>query len=263
MTEHPSWVPASTGRLRVIATARGGLWVAHVQGATLTLKPAFEVELRCQPQCDVFELRSTEVSNVAELTTALRQLGPVLRFRNEDLWDALGTAIMRQVIRAGQSKRLYRAFCAAHGRAVHLAGGQSYNLFPSWETVLALSDEQFTSLGMAFKRRNLQRAAEAFGACGAKWKELSPEQLLVELQRVPGIGAWTAGAAVADWSNDWRLYPYGDLAVRTWAKRAAPQHLWPDDEVRFGDMWRSLAGANLSALTVLTLAWGSQHGDIG
>jgi DNA-3-methyladenine glycosylase II len=211
----------------------------------------------------VFELEPEVSAGGGELATALRGLGPVLRMRNGDLWDALGTAILRQVIRAGQSKRLYRAFCAAHGVPVELPGGECLRLFPSWEKVLTLSDEDFAGLGLAFKRRPLRAAARAFGDHAARWRELAAVALLEELQQVPGIGAWTAGAAVADWSNDWRLYPYSDLAVRTWARRAAPRYPWPDDEVRFGDLWRSLAGASMSALTVLTLAWGSQHGDIG
>ena len=51
--------------------------------------------------------------------------------------------------------------------------------------------------------------------------------LVQELQRIPRIGPWTAGAAVADYSNDFTYYPYADLAVRTWAKRAAPSYPWP------------------------------------
>jgi DNA-3-methyladenine glycosylase II len=244
MTEHPSWIPAPMGRMRVVPTADGGLWFACVRGASLALQPE-------------------EPPAAVELAAALHRLGPVLRMRNGDLWDALGTAILRQVIRASQSKRLYRAFCAAHGVPVQLPGGECLRLFPSWESVLMLTDEDFAVLGLSFKRRPLRAAARAFAEHGARWRELPAVALVQELQLVPGIGAWTAGAAVADWSNDWRLYPYSDLAVRTWARRAAPRYPWPDDEAGFGDLWRSLAGANRSALTVLTLAWGSQHGDIG
>jgi DNA-3-methyladenine glycosylase II len=262
MTEHPSWVPAPAGRLRVVRAADGGLWLACVEGAELALQPVSEVG--CEPTVDVFALRAELPAQAVELSTALQGLGPVLRLRNGDLWDALGTAILRQVIRASQSKRLYRAFCAAHGEGVELrSGGECFRLFPSWDRVLTLTDEDFASLGLAFKRRPLRAAARAFGEHGARWRELAADVLVHELQHVPGIGAWTAGVAVADWSNDWRLYPYSDLAVRTWARRAASRYPWPGDEVRFGELWRWLAGGNLSALTVLTLAWGSQHGDIG
>jgi DNA-3-methyladenine glycosylase II len=95
-------------------------------------------------------------------------------------------------------------------------------LFPTPETVLDLKSDQFSSIGMAFKRRPLTVAAEAY----------------------------------------WALYPYGDLAVRTWAMRAAPSYEWPTDEAAFGRVWRTLAGDYLSVLTLFTLAWGSRHGDI-
>jgi DNA-3-methyladenine glycosylase II len=170
---------------------------------------------------------------------------------------------MRQVVRAGQSKKLYRGFCQAHGARVELPNGEMYALFPTPETVLQLTDEQFASLGLAFKRRPLRLAAEAYSGLGAQWREFSPAALVDALQVVPGVGPWTARAAVADWSNDWALYPYADLAVRTWVKRAAPSHDWPVDEPTFGRMWRALAGEGLCSLTLLTLAWGSQHGDIG
>jgi DNA-3-methyladenine glycosylase II len=172
-------------------------------------------------------------------------------------------AIMRQVIRAAQSKKLYRDFCRAHGTQVRLPDGGIYSLFPTPEIVLQLTDEQFASLGLAFKRRTLRLAAEAYSSHGAQWREMSPSALLDALQAIPRVGPWTARATAADWSNDWALYPYTDLAVRTWAKRAAPSRYWPVGEPTFGRMWRALAGEGLSSLTLLTLAWGSQHGDIG
>jgi DNA-3-methyladenine glycosylase II len=66
---------------------------------------------------------------------------------------------------------------------------------------------------------------------------------------------------VADVSNDFAYYPYADLAVRTWARRAAPAYSWPDDEQSFGRLWRALAGDQLASLTLFTLAWGNLHGD--
>jgi DNA-3-methyladenine glycosylase II len=260
MTEHAAWLPVDGGAQRVFPVPEGGRWHVLAERMTFALTalaggPA--------PVHDVFTLSNGVVSDIPELATALRRLGTVSRFRNADLWDAIGTAIIRQVIRAGQSKKLYRAFCEAHGERVELPMGGAHALFPTPEIVLGLSDEQFGSIGMAFKRRPLRAAAEAYLEHGAKWRDLAPDVLTTELQTVPRIGPWTAHAAVADWSNDWSLYPYADLAVRTWAKRAAPSYDWPDDEPTFGRTWRALAGEHLSSLTLLTLAWGSQHGDIG
>lgn len=260
MTEHAAWQQADGRVQRVFALDGGGRWLATVQDGKLTLDRLSGTGT--EPVRDVFTTPKV-FTGAPELATSLRSLGSVVRFRNADLWDAIGTSITRQVIRAGQSKKLYRAFCRSHGEQVGLPNGTTYALFPAPEIVLGLSDDQFSSLGMAFKRRPLKAAAEAYLEHGAKWRELAPDTLITELQAVPRIGPWTAHATVADWSNDWSLYPYADLAVRTWAKRAAPSHDWPADEPAFGQTWRALAGEHLCSLTLLTLAWGSQHGDIG
>jgi len=262
MTEHAAWLPGEQGSQRVFTCAGGGRWLAVAQGTTLTLD-RLTPEPADQPAVDVFTLPNGLLPAVPELRNALNGLGLVVRFRNADLWDAIGTAIIRQVIRAAQSKKLYRAFCAAYGERVALPNGGTYALFPAPEIVLGLSDDQFASIGMAFKCSPLRNAATAYLEHGEKWRELTPLSLASELQSVPRIGPWTAHAAVADWSNDWSLYPYADLAVRTWAERAAPSYVWPDDEPSFGSTWQALAGEHLSSLTLLTFAWGSQHGDIG
>ncbi|MBY8872325.1 hypothetical protein K7640_10785 [Micromonospora sp. PLK6-60] len=183
----------------------------------------------------------------------------MVRLRNPSLWDALGTAIVRQVIRAGQARKLYREFCDRFGAAVARSDETDIHSFPSPERVLTLSDGDFTDSGMAFKRRPLRRAAEAFLAHGAHWARLSPPVLVKELQTVSGIGPWSAGAAVADWSHDWALYPYGDLAVRTWARHADPGAAWPADEPAFAASWRRVTGEQLGTYTLLTLAFGCQQ----
>ncbi|MGL5865875.1 MAG: hypothetical protein ACRCYX_08385 [Dermatophilaceae bacterium] len=259
MTEHASWQQADGCVQRVFALD-ASRWLVTLRSG----KPTFSrlSGTGAEPMGDVFTISSACIS-VSELATSLHSLGSVGRFRNADLWDAIGTSVIRQVIRAGQSKKLYRAFCRAHGEQIDLLDGTSYALFPTPEVVLSLGDDQFSSIGMAFKRHPLKAAAAAYLDHGAKWQSLAPESLIAELQEVPRIGPWTAHAAVADWSNDWSLYPYSDLAVRTWAKRAAPAHDWPADEPSFGRAWRELAGDHLRSLTLLTLAWGSKHGDIG
>jgi DNA-3-methyladenine glycosylase II len=191
---------------------------------------------------------------VASLCTA----GMVARWRNPDLWDALATAIVRQVIRAGQARKLYRGFSLAYGESVGTPLGRA-SLVPTPETVLSLPDAEFARLGMAFKARPLRAAAEACLEFGAKWAELDPAALITEVQNVPRIGPWTAGATVADLTNDYTLYPFADLAVRTWAKCLAPQRCWPATEPEFAQVWARLAGDQLSDWTLLTLAWGVRH----
>jgi len=261
MTEHAAWLPGMGICQRVFALPDGGRWFATAGYGALAL---VALDKRAaEPARDVFTLPTGVLGEVPELATALGTLGAVLRFRNPDPWDAIGTAIIRQVIRAGQSKKLYRAFCEAYGERIELPDGGTFALFPTPEVVLGLENDQFSSIGMAFKRRPLMAAAAAYLEQRTKWRELTPHALIHELQTVPRIGPWTAHAAIADWSNDWSLYPYAELAVRTWATRAAPSYDWPNDEPTFGRIWRALAGDHLSSLTLLTHAWGSQHGDIG
>jgi DNA-3-methyladenine glycosylase II len=260
MTEHPAWQPCDGGHRRVFAQPNGRRHFFVVGEGELMTHP---LAVDSQLMLDAFTLSNGWLDEAPELATALASLGTVVRFRNADLWDAIGTAIIRQVIRAGQSKKLYRAFCEAYGERVELPDGGTFALFPSPKSVLGLESGDFASIGMAFKRRPLIAAAEAYLEYGPEWRELSPHALVEALQVVPRIGPWTARATVADWSNDWTLYPYDDLAVRTWATRAAPSYSWPADEAAFRRVWRTVAGDHLSTVTLLTLAWGSRHGDIG
>jgi DNA-3-methyladenine glycosylase II len=260
MTEYPAWLPTDKGVRRVFAL-HGGPVLAEVDADGLRLTALGDDE--AEPLADVFGMPDGAAGEVPQLAKELAGLGRVGRFRNPSLWEALATAILRQVIRAGQSKKLYRELCATHGEQVALPDGDTYGLFPTPEKILALDDEQYAELGLAFKRPALRAAATAYLTHGGNWNRLSLPALVDELQSVQRIGPWTAGAAVADYTNTWDLYPYADLAVRTWAERAAPAHHWFHNERAFGAQWRHLAGEHLSTLTLLTLAWGSQHGDIG
>jgi DNA-3-methyladenine glycosylase II len=263
ITEHAAWRTTERGRYRVFVLPDGGQWVVRVSGGEVLSRPLSTSSN--EPGCDVFALPriGTAGRGAPELSSALAALGAVTRFRTSDLWEAIATAIIRQVVRAAQAKRLYRDFCQAYGQRITDLNGEVYALFPTAETLLGLHDEQFASVGLTFKRRPLRAAAEAYLQHGAHWRDLPPGVLVYELQRIPRIGPWTAGAAVADYSNDFTHYPYADLAVRTWAKRAAPSYPWPDSEQAFARLWQRLAGDQLATLTFLTLAWGSQHGDTG
>ncbi|XVS65500.1 hypothetical protein ACQPYE_05405 [Actinosynnema sp. CA-299493] len=78
---------------------------------------------------------------------------------------------------------------------------------------------------------------------------------------MPRIGPWTAGATVADITNDYSLYPYADLAVRTWADHLSTGRTWPEAEPEFARLRARLAGKDLSAWTLLTPAWGVRHAN--
>jgi DNA-3-methyladenine glycosylase II len=205
-------------------------------------------------------LDAATLTSTHPVAAALRRTGPVARVRNPDLWDALATSIIRQVIRAGQARKLYRAFSHEHGQLVVAPGGP-FRLFPTPETVLSLPDEEFTRLGLAFKARPLRAVADAYLRHGLSWVELDPARLVTAVQTVPRIGPWTAGATVADVTNDFSFYPFADLAVRTWAARLVPSLVWPQTEPEFAHAWQVSAGTQLSAWTLLTLAFGVRHAN--
>lgn len=260
MTDHPSWSSRQGGGFVRAVRSGGSAWVL-----TAELTADGRYELSATGRDNVFdaspELTVVDPAGLAgtdPIVHELRRVGRVGRWRNPDMWDAVATAIVRQVIRAGQARKLYRLFSRAHGDRVITPDGPEA-LFPSPDVVLDLPDEEYQRLGLAFKRRPLQAAAEAVLEFGDKWAELPPADLAVEVQTVPRIGPWTAGAAVADLTNDYAIYPFADLAVRTWAATLAPGRAWPDTEPEFAREWLRLAHHQLSDRTLLTLAWGVRH----
>ncbi|MEV6299855.1 hypothetical protein AB0M02_10675 [Actinoplanes sp. NPDC051861] len=258
MRDHAGWIATLSGTHRVM---RSGPIVWHLAWygtpGQLVITPAGN-PADARPVVDELIVPARPKPWPAALTTALAGLGPVLRVRNADLWDAIGTAIIRQVIRADQARQMYARFCQAHGEQVDTPHGPQH-LFPAPELVAGLGQAAFADLGMRFKHPALTAAATAYLTNADGWKMLPPIALVAALQMVPRIGPWTAGAAAADHTGDFALYPYADLAVRTWARRAAPGTLWPDQEPDFAAHWKEVTGPDLSALTALILAWGDAH----
>jgi len=252
MSDHPAWVPVGGPWLvRPLPSLDGSHALVRTDGT------------RAEWCCSRAATREPGIFALPEgvlpqLAAPLRSLGPVARFANPGLWDAIATAVIRQVVRAGQARIQYRALCQAHGAEVR-CGNLAGWLPPSPEALLGLDDAQFAAIGLAFKREALRAAAEAFLKDGEAWALLPARELAAMLPSVRRIGPWTAGAAAADWSNDFAVYPYGDLAVRTWAAKAAPDAGWPGDEHGFRARWEQATGPRLAATTLLTLAWGGHH----
>ena len=234
--------------------ANGAIWLLTYPDPTSVVNIQRLAGVGPAPTVDVFT--PPTLPNAEELTRGLAAAGPVVRVRNGDIWDSLATGVIRQVIRAGQARLLYLRLRDTHGERVRTADGP-VRLFPSPDAVLALSDAEFATLGLSFKREPLRAAAKAVSTYGEKWLRSTPADLLIELQKIERIGPWTAGAVVADLTNDFRHYPYADLAVRTWAGKLAPAMRWPSEETLFAKRWRELGRDQLATLTALTLAQGA------
>ncbi|WP_245562502.1 hypothetical protein [Nocardia araoensis] len=253
MLDHPGWVQVSHD------VAYRAVTDGH-HTAIVTDAGAAEAWLRSD------EFDPAALAGADDMLMGLKAAGVVTRLANPSLWDALATAIVRQVIRAGQARKLYLLFSRAHGQRVS-HGDTTAWLFPEPQKILELPDQTFSDIGVAFKRPALQAAARAYLEHGKEWTAMAESAgerlaLIDALQVVPRIGPWTAGAAVADFTNDFSVYPYADLAVRTWAKRLSPERMWHDDEPGFAAQWQKLAGNQLSAWTLLTLAWGTNNADL-
>ncbi|MEV7092846.1 hypothetical protein AB0M80_08350 [Amycolatopsis sp. NPDC051045] len=260
MLDHPGWLSEDNGRARRVLRSSGSVWsvicTPEAAGGYLVDLVRLAGDTDVAPIIDTIN-PLTLVGDVA-VCEPLRAAGPVARVRTSDVWEALGTAVTRQVVRAATARQKYRAFCEAYGERYETAAGPAW-LFPSPETVLALSDDEFDVLRMKFFRDGLRSAAEASLKAADDWAGMTGEQLVAAVQSIRRSGPWTAGVTVADVTNDYSLYPFADLAVRTWAGKLAPSVDWPKPEPEFGRLWQAMAGAQLSEWTLLTLAWGVRY----
>jgi 3-methyladenine DNA glycosylase/8-oxoguanine DNA glycosylase len=255
--EHPAWTEDGQGRVRLMATGSGSwlaTWTAQ-QGLSLACVAGSE---DVKPRVETVSAEELPAATVPALARELALLGTVQRIANPSLWDAVSTAILRQVVRAAQARIVYTRWCTLHGEALDTAAGQ-LSTVPGPQAVLDLPEAAFKAAGAAFHRTALQAAARAYLDHGTAWAALPPAELVEALDAVPRIGPWTAKAAASDFSGNYAVYPHGDLAVRTWARKAAPDADWRTTDKTFDAAWQATADGPraLHALTLLTLSWGS------
>ncbi|MCC9311146.1 hypothetical protein LN042_29485 [Kitasatospora sp. RB6PN24] len=256
VVDHPAWETVGGTASRIMRSPTG-TWLATWGKTGLSLS-CLDGSEDTKPQSDEITAAELPEATDCNLAAALADLGTVVRLPNPSLWDAITTAVLRQVVRAAQARALYHRWCAAYGTGYDTPVGR-LAVVPGPESVLALSEEAFKAVGAAFHRTALQAAAAAYLEGNTAWSALDPAHLVDALDTIPRIGPWTASAATADFTGDFSVYPHGDLAVRTWAKRAAPDVAWPTTDKAFCDVWTRTAenARQLHALTLLTLAWGS------
>ncbi|MEH0576812.1 MULTISPECIES: hypothetical protein [Streptomyces] len=258
-TDHPAWHSYDNGARARAVRAGSGLWVmSHdtyglrvdcVNGSE-DFKPSFVVT-------DPADLPAAAPS---ALRDGLVELGVSQRLANPWLWDAITTAILRQVVRADQARKLYRTWCKTYGTPVDGPFGP-LAVAPTHTRVLELPDSSFAVVGAKFHRTALRAAAEHYERHHDAWRHADAGDLVVALSNIPRIGPWTARAAAADFTGDFSAYPHDDLAVRTWAAQIAPAYPWPDKKDKsFGPLWTGWADEDRTALHTLTLAtltWGA------
>ncbi|MCX5064200.1 hypothetical protein OG895_43840 [Streptomyces sp. NBC_00201] len=258
-TDHPAWQTYEDGtRARAVRTASGIWTVSHDRnGLHLTCVDGTE---DAKPEFVSTDPAHLPPAAPAALSGGLAELGVTQRLANPWLWDAITTAILRQVVRADQARKVYRTWCTTYGTTVDGPHGK-LAVAPTPAAVLNLADEQFAAVGAKFHHSALQAAATEYERIHREWECLHADALALELTRISRIGRWTAAAAATDFTGDFSVYPHDDLAVRTWAAKIAPAYAWPDKKDKaFGPLWTGWAGNDRTALHTLTLAtltWGA------
>ncbi|MFC9294363.1 hypothetical protein ACFTWH_00380 [Streptomyces sp. NPDC057011] len=261
IADHPAWRITPTGEQARLVEHQGDAWLTiwNPRAEHLGLWPITGDAAADQPPVaytSPIELPATP-DHAEPLFAELVQLGTVARLNNPSIWDALCTAILRQVVPVPQAQRRHHSLYAAYGRSVATRAGDLY-LTPPPEVLLQVSSSGYSAIGCKASEPTLRAAAEAYLDRGQQWTALDPERLIKELIEVSGIDEWTAAAAAADYTGDFSIYPHGDLAVRAWATKAAHGLTFPSTDREFEALWHRWAPTRptLHALTLFTLAWG-------
>jgi 3-methyladenine DNA glycosylase/8-oxoguanine DNA glycosylase len=256
LTDHPAWTVQPDGTTCRLAATDTGTWYMAWDGVALA---PTRLGSQAAPPPDTVETPATDLPARAPrvLTTALAGLGTIHRLPSPTLWEAITSGLLRRIIRAPQARALYQRWAATYGPAYDTPAGLMHTV-PSPRAVLDLTEQQFAAVGAALHRKALPAAAAAYHHQGDVWAELPADDLVKALQEVPGVGPWTAACAAADFTGDYSVYPHGDLAVRTWAAKAAPETTFHESPKEFATQWGRWAPdrPQLHALTTCTLAWG-------
>lgn len=111
--------------------------------------------------------------------------------RTEAVVEALVPAILEQKITGDEARRVYRALILAHGEDA--PGPLGLRLPPSPERLSGLPYYAFHPLGLERRRAELLRRVGAAAARLEALVRLPPADGERQLERLPGVGPWTAG----------------------------------------------------------------------
>lgn len=180
---------------------------------------------------------------------------PLLHIASASLGEAVIKAVIRQVISAPHAKKLIHQFVARYGPTLHYEGS-IYSDFPSLEAMAQMSPDDLRACGSGYKAPLIPRIAQDLlnKQVEKQLDHCSSEEAIALLQTAKGIGRWTACVAICDLWGDWSVYPFEDLAVRTWAARLWSGVSWPRDERAFLHAWQEMHGAYTGPITFYLLA---------
>jgi 3-methyladenine DNA glycosylase/8-oxoguanine DNA glycosylase len=111
--------------------------------------------------------------------------------RTDAVVEALVPAVLEQKITGDEARRTYRAIVRTHGEAA--PGPLGLHLPPSAERLASLPYYAFHPLGLERRRAELLRRIGASAGRLEALTRLPPAEAGRQLQRLPGVGPWTAG----------------------------------------------------------------------
>lgn len=252
--DHPGWLTNHHGHTRRAFHSGDTLWVAVYKPNGTPFTPTIEIiqpgTITKNPIIDRFD--PTVLPPLFHHATPVRDNVQLGRIRNPSLWDALIPPLLHQRRTVIEAANQYRRLCAAHGRTITTTAGTAL-LPPCPETVAVLPDQVFIDLRIRGKQEHLRTAAKAYLTHADHWAALSPADLFAELQTVPYIGAATAGAAVADLTNDYSFHTLpAHTAYHRWQKLVADPGDTPTQD-DFTTTWTHLTPEQRSTLIIVIL----------
>ncbi len=131
--------------------------------------------------------------------------------RTDRPWDAVVAGILGQKVQATKARASRRAIARRFGEPA--PGPRESWILPSIETVSSMSYSDFHQTGVERKRAEIivrsAREMRRFGEIGDR----TPEEYKLRLQRIRGIGPWTANLVTAVAMGDADAVPTGDYHI--------------------------------------------------
>jgi 3-methyladenine DNA glycosylase/8-oxoguanine DNA glycosylase len=150
---------------------------------------------------------------------------PGLRIgRTGVVWEALLPAIVEQKVVGHEARRSYQGLLARYGEPA--PGPLGLRLAPAPQTLAALPYYQFHPLGIEQRRADTIRRAARVAGHLERAAALPAAEGLALLQRVAGIGPWTAAEALRVAGGDPDVVSVGDYHLPNlvaWALAGEPR----------------------------------------
>lgn len=131
--------------------------------------------------------------------------------RTDRLWDALVVAILGQKVQVANAYRSRRLIARQHGRPA--PGPTEDFILPGPEIVAELGYADFHGLGVERKRTEILRTAAREFRRLDHLHDAEPAAVRARLQRLRGIGPWTAAMTTSMALGDPDAVPVGDFHI--------------------------------------------------